>query len=132
MFIRLLFLRRKKDGNVTFDTVCHNPAEKLYGLILKDYNNSECEMKELSGMGSKFFICSCSEDECNERVFFDPSKLNWQFVKMYEINVVEDSSLLIFNLFLLYLNLLLLNAKLCATNSCKFVSLATLVHKSMQ
>lgn len=31
-------------------------------------------MKEIKGMGSKFFICSCSEDECNEKIFFIPSK----------------------------------------------------------
>lgn len=31
-------------------------------------------MKEIKGMGSKFFICSCSEDECNEHIFFNPSK----------------------------------------------------------
>ncbi|KAK2920943.1 TGF-beta receptor type-2-like isoform X1 [Channa argus] len=62
---------RKKDDNVTFDTVCHNPAQKLYGLVLEDYNNSKCEMKERKGMGSQFFICSCSEEECNERIFFN-------------------------------------------------------------
>lgn len=62
------------DSNITFDTVCHNPAHKLYGLVLDDYNNSKCEMKEIKGMGSQFFICSCSEDECNEHIFFNPSK----------------------------------------------------------
>lgn len=64
------------DDNVTFDTVCHNPAQKLYGLVLDDYNNSKCEMKEIKGMGSQFFICSCSEDECNENIFFNSSKSN--------------------------------------------------------
>ncbi|XP_026155861.1 TGF-beta receptor type-2 isoform X2 [Mastacembelus armatus] len=62
---------RKKDDNVTFDTVCHHPAQKLYGLVLEDYNNSKCEMKERKGMGTQFFICSCSEDECNENVLFN-------------------------------------------------------------
>lgn len=69
-----LFLRRKTDDNITFDTVCHNPAQRLYGLALEDYNNSKCEMKEIKGMGSQFFICSCSEDECNEHIFFSSSK----------------------------------------------------------
>ncbi|CAG05723.1 unnamed protein product, partial [Tetraodon nigroviridis] len=64
---------RKAGSNVTFDTVCHNPAYKLYGLVLDDYNNSKCEMKEIKGMGSKFFICSCSTDECNEHIFFNPT-----------------------------------------------------------
>ncbi|XP_039676866.1 TGF-beta receptor type-2-like [Perca fluviatilis] len=62
---------RKKDDNFTFDTVCHNRYEKLYDLSLEDYNNTKCEMKERKGMGSQFFICSCSEDECNERIFFN-------------------------------------------------------------
>lgn len=58
--------------NTTFDTVCHNPAQRLHGLALEDYNNSKCVMKEVVGMGSQFFICSCSEDECNEDIFFTP------------------------------------------------------------
>lgn len=62
------------DSNVSLETVCHNPAHRLYGLLLDDYNNSKCEMKEIKGMGSQFFICSCSEDECNAHVFFNPSK----------------------------------------------------------
>ncbi|XP_022054086.2 TGF-beta receptor type-2-like [Acanthochromis polyacanthus] len=61
---------RKKDDNVTFDTVCHDPAQKLYGLVLEDYNNNKCVMKEKMGMGSQFFICSCNEDECNDHIFF--------------------------------------------------------------
>lgn len=65
-----LSTRRKTADNTTFDTVCHNPAQRLHGLALEDYNNSKCEMKEVVGMGSQFFICSCSEDECNEDIFF--------------------------------------------------------------
>lgn len=65
-----LSARRKTADNTTFDTVCHNPAQRLHGLALEDYNNSKCEMKEVVGMGSQFFICSCSEDECNEDIFF--------------------------------------------------------------
>ncbi|XP_029022855.1 TGF-beta receptor type-2-like [Betta splendens] len=61
---------RKNGDNLTVDTVCHNPAETLYGLVLEDYNNSKCEMKERRGMGSLFFMCSCTEDECNEQLFF--------------------------------------------------------------
>jgi len=93
--VSFLFLRRKKDDNITFDTVCHNPAQRLHGLILEDYNNSKCEMKERKGMGSQFFICSCNEEECNEQVFFNPSKfillhlfvfvcfVHWQMNKLY-------------------------------------------------
>lgn len=65
---------RKTADNTTFDTVCHNPAQRLHGLALEDYNNSKCEMKEVAGMGSQFFICSCSEDECNEDIFFTSAK----------------------------------------------------------
>lgn len=65
-----LSARRKTADNTTFDTVCHNPAQRLHGLALEDYNSSKCEMKEVVGMGSQFFICSCSEDECNEDIFF--------------------------------------------------------------
>ncbi|XP_012725856.1 TGF-beta receptor type-2 [Fundulus heteroclitus] len=63
---------RKKDDNVTFETLCHNPADPLYGLMLDDYNSTKCIMKEKKGMGSKFFICSCSKnEECNWNVFFN-------------------------------------------------------------
>ncbi|KAJ0054837.1 hypothetical protein NL108_005352, partial [Boleophthalmus pectinirostris] len=62
---------RKKEDNVTFDTICHNPELRLHGLRLDDYNNSKCEMRERSGQGSLFYICSCSEDECNEHIFFN-------------------------------------------------------------
>lgn len=61
---------RKKDDNVTFETLCHNPVNPLYGLVLKDYNSTKCIMKEKKGKGSKFFICSCSEEECNDKVIF--------------------------------------------------------------
>ncbi|KAF7654753.1 hypothetical protein LDENG_00065490 [Lucifuga dentata] len=65
---------RKKDDNVTIDTICHNPAHTLHDLVLDDYNNSKCEMKEIKGRDSLFFICSCSEDECNEQIFFTSCK----------------------------------------------------------
>uniref|UniRef100_A0A3P9LZS6 Serine/threonine-protein kinase receptor n=1 Tax=Oryzias latipes TaxID=8090 RepID=A0A3P9LZS6_ORYLA len=61
---------RKKDDNVTLETLCHDPAKKLYGLTLHDYKGKRCEMKAVSGMNSDFFICSCSEEECNMDVFF--------------------------------------------------------------
>ncbi|AWP21359.1 putative TGF-beta receptor type-2-like [Scophthalmus maximus] len=78
---------RRKDDNVTFDTVCHNPAHKLYGLVLEDYNNSKCEMKERQGMGSEFFICSCSEDECNEHIVFN-SYMDSQVVAVILVSLV--------------------------------------------
>uniref|UniRef100_A0A667Y2B6 TGF-beta receptor type-2 n=1 Tax=Myripristis murdjan TaxID=586833 RepID=A0A667Y2B6_9TELE len=79
---------RKKDNNVTLETLCYNPAHKLYGLVLEDYNNSKCEMKEKKGMGSEFFICSCSEDECNEHVFFTSYSLDSQVVSVILVSLV--------------------------------------------
>ncbi|XP_031441910.1 TGF-beta receptor type-2-like isoform X2 [Clupea harengus] len=64
---------RKKDDNVTMDTICHNPAHRLHGVLLDDYNNSKCEMKERKSQGSQLYMCSCSEDECNDHVFFSGS-----------------------------------------------------------
>ncbi|KAJ8000383.1 hypothetical protein DPEC_G00204250 [Dallia pectoralis] len=61
---------RRKDTNITVETLCHNPANKLYGLKLGDYTNKKCEMSERKSMGSQFFICSCSQDECNDHMFF--------------------------------------------------------------
>lgn len=78
---------RAKDDNFTFDTVCHNRSQRLYGLALEDYNNSKCEMKERKGMGSQFFICSCSEDECNEQIFFN-SNMDSQVVAVILVSLV--------------------------------------------
>ncbi|XP_028288171.1 TGF-beta receptor type-2-like isoform X2 [Parambassis ranga] len=78
---------RKKDDNVTLETVCHHPAQKLYGLVLEDYNNSKCEMKEKWGMGSQFFICSCTEEECNANIFFN-SNMDSQVVAVILVSLV--------------------------------------------
>ncbi|XP_075868000.1 TGF-beta receptor type-2 isoform X2 [Nelusetta ayraudi] len=78
---------RKTANNTTFDTVCHNPAQRLHDLALEDYNNSKCEMKEVVGMGSQFFICSCSEEECNENIFF-PSAKEAQVVAVIMVSLV--------------------------------------------
>ncbi|RVE67122.1 hypothetical protein OJAV_G00114910 [Oryzias javanicus] len=61
---------RRKDDNVTMETLCHDPDHKLYGLTLQDYKNSQCKMTPISGMNSDFFICSCSGEECNWKVYF--------------------------------------------------------------
>ncbi|KAJ0003461.1 hypothetical protein NQD34_008559 [Periophthalmus magnuspinnatus] len=79
---------RKKEDNVTFDTICHNPEVKLHGLRLDDYNNSKCEMRERSGQGSDFYICSCSEDECNEHVFFNGNSLDSPVVAVVLVSLV--------------------------------------------
>ncbi|KAL2080603.1 hypothetical protein ACEWY4_024396 [Coilia grayii] len=78
---------RKKDNNVTLDTLCHNPAERLHGLWLDDYNNSKCEMKEKKGQDSQFYMCSCSGDECNDHIFFSHDKVSKDFQVMFVILV---------------------------------------------
>lgn len=52
------------------ETLCHDPQQKLHGFLLNDYNNSRCEMKQRQHASSRFYICSCSHEECNEHVFF--------------------------------------------------------------
>ncbi|KAM8839951.1 TGF-beta receptor type-2-like [Spinachia spinachia] len=78
---------RKEGDNITIDTVCHNRFHKLHGLLLEDYNNSRCEMKERKGVGSQFFICSCSEEECNEHIFFN-SYMDSQVVAVILVSLV--------------------------------------------
>ncbi|XP_036372122.1 TGF-beta receptor type-2-like [Megalops cyprinoides] len=63
---------RKKDDNVTIETLCHNRSQALYGFLLDDYKNGKCQMKEKKVSGSQFYICSCSEEECNHHLFFSP------------------------------------------------------------
>ncbi|KAG7262872.1 hypothetical protein CRUP_034499 [Coryphaenoides rupestris] len=75
------------EDNVTIDTKCHNPAHRLDGLLLDDYNNTKCEMKERKGMGYTFFICSCSDEECNEHVIFTPYLLD-QVVPVILVSLV--------------------------------------------
>ncbi|XP_067281037.1 TGF-beta receptor type-2 isoform X2 [Pseudorasbora parva] len=58
---------RRSEGNTTVETVCHNPALPFYGQNLKDYNSSRCEMKRVE---DDFYICSCSGEECNDRLIF--------------------------------------------------------------
>ncbi|KAM6959524.1 TGF-beta receptor type-2-like [Aplochiton taeniatus] len=79
---------RRKDDNVTIDTFCHNPADKLHGLVLDDYNNSKCVMREKKGMGSKFFICSCSVEECNNHLFFTLHSLDSQVASVILVSLV--------------------------------------------
>ncbi|XP_030645114.1 TGF-beta receptor type-2 [Chanos chanos] len=61
--------REKSEGN-TIDTFCHNPENPIHGIMLKDYNNSRCEMRRREGTNGEVDICSCSEDECNDIVYF--------------------------------------------------------------
>lgn len=62
--------RRKNEENNTIETVCHSPTQPLYGMFLKDYNSSTCEMKEQKTDSGLLYICSCEEEECNENLNF--------------------------------------------------------------
>ncbi|XP_022519931.2 TGF-beta receptor type-2 [Astyanax mexicanus] len=59
-------------GNVTVETLCHNPARPIYGVLLDDYNNTQCLMKQYKGLGPDYYMCSCNNEECNENLIFIP------------------------------------------------------------
>uniref|UniRef100_A0AAZ3QT34 Serine/threonine-protein kinase receptor n=1 Tax=Oncorhynchus tshawytscha TaxID=74940 RepID=A0AAZ3QT34_ONCTS len=60
---------RKNDSNYSIETLCHDPSKPLYGVELDDYNSSTCTMKEKKSSGGPLFICSCTEEECNDNLF---------------------------------------------------------------
>uniref|UniRef100_A0A8C7KBG4 Serine/threonine-protein kinase receptor n=1 Tax=Oncorhynchus kisutch TaxID=8019 RepID=A0A8C7KBG4_ONCKI len=61
---------RKNDSNYSIETLCHDPSKPLYGVELDDYNSSTCSMKEKKSSGGPLFICSCTEEECNDNLAF--------------------------------------------------------------
>uniref|UniRef100_A0AAY4E8Q7 Serine/threonine-protein kinase receptor n=1 Tax=Denticeps clupeoides TaxID=299321 RepID=A0AAY4E8Q7_9TELE len=61
---------RKNDSNHTVETICHDPSKPLYGFQLDDYNSTTCTMKEKKVAGGVFYICSCTNDECNDKLTF--------------------------------------------------------------
>ncbi|KAM9496426.1 TGF-beta receptor type-2 isoform 1-T1 [Clarias gariepinus] len=62
---------RRYGGSVTVETVCHDPSEPFYGVMLTDYDKKECVMKQYTQLGPDVYICSCSqEDECNKNLIF--------------------------------------------------------------
>ncbi|KTG05625.1 hypothetical protein cypCar_00039107 [Cyprinus carpio] len=66
----MLCFRRRNKGKPIMETMCHNPALPFHGQYLKDYNNSVCLMKQVKGMEDDFYICSCNQEECNDKLFF--------------------------------------------------------------
>ncbi|KAJ8385669.1 hypothetical protein AAFF_G00183820 [Aldrovandia affinis] len=64
---------RNINDNITIETLCHDPAKQLHGMMLDDYNSSKCLMKEREVPGSKLYICSCNKEECNDELIFPPS-----------------------------------------------------------
>ncbi|XP_026088240.1 TGF-beta receptor type-2-like [Carassius auratus] len=61
---------RRNEGNAIIETLCHNPALPFYGQYLTDYNNTVCQMKQVEDTEEEVYICSCNEEECNDRLFF--------------------------------------------------------------
>lgn len=63
----------KNETSYFIETLCHDPAAPLYGVMLDDYNSSTCAMKEKNTTRGSVYMCSCSqEEECNEKLFFPP------------------------------------------------------------
>nr|XP_056713375.1 TGF-beta receptor type-2 [Euleptes europaea] len=61
---------RKNDENITLETICHDPKQELHGNKLEDFNSKNCMMKEMKVAGELLFMCSCSEEECNDKLIF--------------------------------------------------------------
>ncbi|XP_027005216.1 TGF-beta receptor type-2 [Tachysurus fulvidraco] len=79
---------RKNEDNNTIETMCHSPGDPLYGMFLKDYNSSTCEMKEQKTENGLLFICSCDEDECNENLLFPHSTTDREVVSVILISLL--------------------------------------------
>ncbi|XP_042345073.1 TGF-beta receptor type-2-like [Plectropomus leopardus] len=63
---------RKNESGFTIETLCHDPSKLLYGVVLDDYNSSTCVMKEKNTTNGMAHFCSCTDEECNDQLFFFP------------------------------------------------------------
>ncbi|XP_060937076.1 TGF-beta receptor type-2-like [Limanda limanda] len=63
---------RKNDTGFSIETLCHNPSKPLYGVMLDDYNSSTCVMKEKNTTSGMAHLCSCTDEECNDKLLFSP------------------------------------------------------------
>ncbi|XP_075896808.1 TGF-beta receptor type-2-like [Nelusetta ayraudi] len=63
---------RKNETGFSIETLCHDPSLPLYGVMLDDYNSSVCKMKEKNTTHGPAHFCSCTEEECNDVLFFSP------------------------------------------------------------
>ncbi|XP_068999591.1 TGF-beta receptor type-2-like [Embiotoca jacksoni] len=63
---------RKNETAFFIETLCHNPSKPLYGVMLDDYNSSTCVMKEKNTTSGMAHFCSCTEEECNDKLLFSP------------------------------------------------------------
>ncbi|KAM4688171.1 TGF-beta receptor type-2 [Discoglossus pictus] len=65
---------RKTNKAITIETMCHNPAIELYGHKLENFNTSWCAMKKQESSDETIYMCSCSEEECNDHLQFPSTK----------------------------------------------------------
>lgn len=63
---------RKNDTSFSIETLCHDPSKPLYGVMLEDYNSTTCVMTEKNTTSGMAHFCSCTEEECNDKVSFSP------------------------------------------------------------
>ncbi|XP_074510605.1 TGF-beta receptor type-2 [Sebastes fasciatus] len=63
---------RKNETVFSIETLCHDPSKPLYGVMLEDYNSSTCVMKEKNITSGMAHVCSCSDEECNDKLLFTP------------------------------------------------------------
>ncbi|KAM6909728.1 TGF-beta receptor type-2 [Xenentodon cancila] len=63
---------RTNETGFSIETLCHDPSIPLYGVVLDDSNSSTCVMKEKNSTRGFAHFCSCSEEECNDELFFSP------------------------------------------------------------
>ncbi|KAM3873475.1 TGF-beta receptor type-2 [Diretmus argenteus] len=69
----------KNNSIFSVETLCHDPSKPLYGVLLDDYNSSTCVMKEKNTTSGIAHLCSCTEEECNDKLSFsfivDPTEI---------------------------------------------------------
>uniref|UniRef100_A0A3P9P3G2 TGF-beta receptor type-2 n=1 Tax=Poecilia reticulata TaxID=8081 RepID=A0A3P9P3G2_POERE len=82
----------KNGTGFTVETLCHNPSMSLYGIMLDDYNSSSCVMKEKNSTRGMVHICSCTEEECNDKLLFVPSKCSRSNEVMQWVDESNDFS----------------------------------------
>lgn len=61
---------------MTLETICHDPQKPLYGHMLDDTSSEQCLMKEKKDNGGLMFMCSCTDEECNDVLIFSTGRFN--------------------------------------------------------
>lgn len=69
VFILSDSFRWRDAGVVTIETMCHDPTQPLYGVMLEDFSSLDCLLKSRFISGQDLRLCACTGDVCNEDVF---------------------------------------------------------------